>query len=66
MNHIIDTLYAQAQHENARAPIWEQLRSAQAHAMPRCDEHPDRAAYGGYGRPQCLECIERTMKERHR
>lgn len=64
MNHHIDTLYETARHESARAPIWDELRQAQARAMPHCDEHPDRPAYGGYGRWQCLECIERTIAAR--
>ena len=58
----IDTLFAQARTKSGRDPIWDELRAAQASDMPRCDEHPDRVAFGGYGRPQCLECIERTIR----
>ena len=57
MNHHIDTLYETARHEREQSPIWDELRQAQANQLPRCVNHPGRAAPGVIpDGPVCEEC----------
>lgn len=58
----LDTIEAAAR---AQLVTWSSVQQAQARAMPRCHNHPDRAAWViSDGKPLCADCVAVLIKER--
>lgn len=44
---------------------WQSVQQVQARAMPRCHNHPDRAAWAiSDARPLCADCVAVLVEER--
>lgn len=58
----LDTIEAAAR---AQLVTWSSVQLVQTRAMPRCHNHPDRAAWAiSDARPLCADCVAALIKER--
>lgn len=65
MSHNIAALYTHIRDLPERDPAWEELRQAEAAALPTCVNHPGRATVGGFGDEfYCHECVGAEIAKR--